>query len=97
MKTLKRIRDRTNPEWARDLHVIVAAGHERYRQNRHMPAGPHSVGWWLLVGWWLMPPAWVVRALLWLMVWPVGLRRSLADQRLRQERAFWRAVARTSR
>lgn len=33
--------------------------------------------WWLLVGWWWAPACWAGRVLLWLVVWPLGLWRSL--------------------
>ena len=40
----------------------------------------HGLAYWLLVGWWWGPVKWLGRVLLWLVLWPVGLWRSIVHR-----------------
>lgn len=45
----------------------------------------HGPMYWLLVGWWWAPAKWIGRVLLWLVLWPVGLWRSITNSRSKRE------------
>ena len=45
----------------------------------------HGLAYWLLVGWWWGPVKWFGRVLLWLVLWPVGLWRSIVHGRSARE------------
>lgn len=42
--------------------------------------------YWLLIGWWWNPLKWMGRVLLWLFAWPLGLWRSMRNNRVKTER-----------
>lgn len=37
----------------------------------------HGAGYWVFVGWWWGPTKWAGRVALWLVLWPLGLWRSI--------------------
>src|SRR3954471_22740563 len=53
---------------------VVAGAGPRYRGPARTAHGPV---YWLLIGWWWGPTKWLVRVVLWLFLWPVGLWRSI--------------------
>ena len=101
MRRLRQLMTSAHPELTSELRARARAVHEEYvarfrlAPRRHQTRR-HQALWWLLVGWWQAPASWSARTVLRLVCWPVALRRVLADRRLRRERTFWRAIARTS-
>lgn len=55
-----------------------------------MANSANGPGYWLLVGWWWNPLKWVGRVLLWLLLWPVGLWRSIRHGRKKSEQRIIR-------
>jgi hypothetical protein len=47
--------------------------------------------YWLLVGWWWNPLKWLGRVCLWLVLWPIGLWRSLRHGRKKSEQRIIRS------
>lgn len=45
----------------------------------------HGLGYWLAVGWWWGPAKWFGRVLLWLVLWPAGLWRSIRHGKRQDE------------
>jgi hypothetical protein len=96
MRTLRQFISSSYPELTSELSAQARALDEQYAVR--LRAAPHRPKWlwWIFVGWWLTPVLWFARTVVRLICWPVALRRVVADRRLRRERTFWRAIARTS-
>lgn len=45
----------------------------------------HGTGWWLLIGWWLAPAKWAGRVLLWVLFLPLGIWRSVVNNRKKRD------------
>lgn len=45
----------------------------------------HGPAYWAFVGWWLAPAKWLGRVLLWIVFFPVGAWRSIANHSRKKE------------
>lgn len=51
-----------------------------------MTKQPRGAFYWIVVGWWWGPLKWAGRVGLWLIMWPIGLWRSVVHGQNKRER-----------